>query len=648
MASKKHHLNLTKPLSRPSSPSTLLAAAAGALGQSTSHGSRASVSPSKHSGSSNVTDNEDEEFQDACDMELSTSSMDLDTALSEAKLAINYFFNNKFEDARNLMKPWAHSSMYHSVGNCVFSFLEAILTFEQQHILEASEALKLCLNVCNRHRRKNTITETIGKTFKRPNYEQYTEVEAHAELCSAEALLLKAMLTFIEDETLTSLIKGGMKIRQCFNSYKECAVILSQRTWKSESSKSHFDSGVRMGMGTFNLMISLLPARVIKLLEFIGFSGNKQIGMQDLITGSRMTGIRQVLCVMTLLGYHLIVCYVLSHQEGDLEFCDEILNRQLQLYPEGVWFLFFKARLEFMKGNLDEAQIWYKKSWKSQNVWPQFHHLCFWELLWVNCLQLNWRESSSYASYLLDGSKWSRTIYSYQKAAVLLMLGSDQITETDRQTIDTLMRQAPTFKQRIAGKSLPMEKFICKKTERYFAQNRCLILPAIELMYVWNTFKVIGKHFSIADGILKLIDNKLTELDKQSPRKNDNTKTSIPGSITPDRKYDADNRALVLLLKGACLRQMKSPLQALKCLEAVIALHKNIQDDNYLVPYAIVEIGLLYADQGKKESAIAALEDAKKNFSGYSLESRLHFRIHTALTELKGRTNEYINPLTDG
>lgn len=30
-----------------------------------------------------------------------------------------------------------------------------------------------------------------------------------------------------------------------------------------------------MGLGTFNLMISLLPARIIKLLEFIGFSGNK-------------------------------------------------------------------------------------------------------------------------------------------------------------------------------------------------------------------------------------------------------------------------------------------------------------------------------------------------------------------------------------
>lgn len=32
--------------------------------------------------------------------------MDLDTALLEAKLAINYFFNNKFHEAKVLMKPW--------------------------------------------------------------------------------------------------------------------------------------------------------------------------------------------------------------------------------------------------------------------------------------------------------------------------------------------------------------------------------------------------------------------------------------------------------------------------------------------------------------------------------------------------------------
>jgi hypothetical protein len=30
-----------------------------------------------------------------------------------------------------------------------------------------------------------------------------------------------------------------------------------------------------MGVGTFNLMISMLPARVMRLLEFIGFGGSR-------------------------------------------------------------------------------------------------------------------------------------------------------------------------------------------------------------------------------------------------------------------------------------------------------------------------------------------------------------------------------------
>lgn len=106
--------------------------------------------------------------------------------------------------------------------------------------------------------------------------------------------------------------------------------------------------------------------------------------MNDLLSGYSMDGLRQILCCMTLLGYHLIVLYVLSHQEGDLKLAEEILAVQLKKYPKGAWFLFFKARLEFMKGNLNVSQEWYVKSWKSQDIWPQFHHFCFWELLWVN------------------------------------------------------------------------------------------------------------------------------------------------------------------------------------------------------------------------------------------------------------------------
>lgn len=110
--------------------------------------------------------------------------------------------------------------MYHAVGYAVFSYLEAMLTFEYERIVAASKALKHSLIVCGRFRKKNSIGESLGKMVKKINYDHYTEEEAHAELCHAECLLLKAMLTFMEDETLSSFIKAGIKIRSCFNSYK--------------------------------------------------------------------------------------------------------------------------------------------------------------------------------------------------------------------------------------------------------------------------------------------------------------------------------------------------------------------------------------------------------------------------------------------
>lgn len=67
------------------------------------------------------------------------------------------------------------------------------------------------------------------------------------------------------------------------------------------------------------------------LSVFLSNQFKQQTGLQDLKLGYQMDGIRQVLCIMTLLAYNLIVCYVLSHQEGDIEFCDNVLQTQLKV-----------------------------------------------------------------------------------------------------------------------------------------------------------------------------------------------------------------------------------------------------------------------------------------------------------------------------
>lgn len=48
----------------------------------------------------------------------------------------------------------------------------------------------------------------------------FTVEEIHAELCYAECLLLRALLSFVQDENLLSFVKGGLKIRECYKIYK--------------------------------------------------------------------------------------------------------------------------------------------------------------------------------------------------------------------------------------------------------------------------------------------------------------------------------------------------------------------------------------------------------------------------------------------
>lgn len=72
----------------------------------------------------------------------------------------------------------------------------------------------------------------------------------------------------------------------------------------------------------------------------------------------------------------------------------------------------------------------------------------------------------------------------------------------------------PKYKQRIAGKSLPMEKFAVKRSQRFTNQNNRLFMPAIELLYLWNLFNVFGKRKSLCDNLYRLIDRNTKDLEK--------------------------------------------------------------------------------------------------------------------------------------
>uniref|UniRef100_A0A8D3BWW8 Tetratricopeptide repeat protein 39B n=1 Tax=Scophthalmus maximus TaxID=52904 RepID=A0A8D3BWW8_SCOMX len=567
-----------------------------------------------------ATGEEEDCFEDAYDRIPAACQMDLQTAIQETQCALNLVLNNKFSEALDLLKPWWRDSMYHALGYSSILVMQATMTFEHRDIQTAMATIKDALNTCQKFRKKNSVVGSLSSLISKQTRLQ--EEEMHAEICYAECLLQKATLTFVQDENMISFIKGGIKIRTSYQIYKECQNVLNVNQDLAGQSDlfRQFEGGVKLGIGSFNLMLSLLPQRILRLLEFIGFSGNRDFGLSQLREGASSQSLRSILSALTLLFYHTYVSLILGTGEGNLVEAEALLEPYQHKYPKGSIILFYTARIATLRGNFEKARARYEECISSQQEWKQIHHLCYWELMWTHSYQQEWQQAYRYADLLCKESRWSKAIYVYQKAAIISMMSEEDVKKTGEDIVE-LFRQVEGLKQRLAGKSIPTEKFAVRKSRRYKAASPVpLVIPALEMMYVWNGFTIVGKRADATEALLVTIEAAEEQL-RNDPN---------PSEFHPD------DSCLVQMLKGLCLKHLGRLLQAELCFTQVLSSEGRIRYDHYLVPFTLHELGLLYKQQGDITKATTYIENAKTNYKDYSMESRLHFRIHAALGSLRG------------
>lgn len=546
-------------------------------------------------------------------------NMDLESALKDCNTALQLFLNNRFADSLALLKPWKNDSMYHAMGYSSILVMQAGMTFEPKDMDAAMTSLRESLQTCQRFRKKTGLVETLTSLWYRQPAENLTEEEMHAELCYAEVLLQKASLTFL-DESIIGFIKGGMRIRNSYQIFKDCQAMVSatKEMEKTHTTHVHFKSGVSMGIGSFNLMLSLLPSRVLRLMEFLGFSGDRELGLSELRDGASNSSLRSILCTLTLLMFHLYITVILGTGETNLTEAEALLRPYTDKFPNGALMLFYTARIALLKGNFTLAQEKFLACIAAQEEWRQIHHLCYWELMWAYSFEQNWMEAYRYADLLCKESKWSQAVYMFQKAAILSMLPEEEVTKLGENVVE-LFRQVDGLRLRIAGKSIPTEKFAARKAERYSSANPVkLVVPALEMMYVWNGFTVVGKRPELTESILATLEKAETQLKRDSK----------------PSEYHLDDQCVIQLLKGLCLRQLGLLDNAEQCFNRVISSESDIVHDSYLVPFTMYELGLLHKQKGDFDKAISIMESVKANYKDYNMESRLHFRIHAALNTM--------------
>ncbi|MEE6495510.1 hypothetical protein FKM82_002069 [Ascaphus truei] len=253
--------------------------------------------------------------------------------------------------------------------------------------------------------------------------------------------------------------------------------------------------------------------------------------------------------------------------------------------------------------------------------------MCYWQLMWCFTYKRQWKMAYFYADLLSKESSWSKATYMYMKAAYLSMFGEGDYKPFGDDEVK-LFKLVPGLKLKIAGKSLPTEKFAIRKSRRYVPPKPVpLPVPPLEMMYIWNGYAVIGKQRDLTEGMLETLTRAEEALD---------------GAAASE--FLVDDQCLVKLLKGLCLKYLGRACEAEENFSYVHVNEKKIKYDHYLIPNALLEQALLYLELNKREEATKLLESAKNNYKNYSMESRTHFRIQAALLQAKSPPENGVPP----
>lgn len=76
-------------------------------------------------------------------------------------------------------------------------------------------------------------------------------------------------------------------------------------------------------------------------------------------------------------------------------------------------------------------------------------------------------------------------------AMFLYMMNEEKQDEQIKADIARMMSLVPQLRHRIAGKTVHLEKFVELRSYLFFKENETMLLPILDMFYLWNIFPMI-------------------------------------------------------------------------------------------------------------------------------------------------------------
>ncbi|KAF8498327.1 outer membrane protein Iml2/Tetratricopeptide repeat protein 39 [Gautieria morchelliformis] len=258
-------------------------------------------------------------------------------------------------------------------------------------------------------------------------------------------------------------------------------------------------AGAAFGYGLFNLVLSLLPAKVKGVVGFFGFNSDRSLGLRALAVAATKDDIHGVFAGLALMSYHGSVLLLSGYQADEAHILKQykaIVDKLEGKYPNGSLWILNRAKILRMSYDPDGAISALQAGLAPErpHSFVQADALLVFDLAWTQLAQRNYQESADMFLRMTMLNTWSHATYHFIAAGCYLSLGN---VEKARTILDNVPQLLDRIGRKIGGRDLPTEVFIRKKIAFYKQKQArrgseadyaasIRISPAEELGLFWN------------------------------------------------------------------------------------------------------------------------------------------------------------------
>lgn len=555
--------------------------------------------------------------------------------------------NDDVEGANNLFQQY--DDCFHITGAAVASVISATLGLEKEDLKIAAIQLERALSACE----KELPYAKAMPGSKFPAGSEFNVLIAN--------ILLQSALTGFLGESIPEVMRSVWKLKRAYGIFSSLHSHMTKHDIHTRSSVPGLDSlkgaprttddemkrvttsqiqiamgqesaleptdffiacATATGYGLLSLIISLMPAKIARVLSVIGFKGNKTEALATLRSNIVAENFEGAIALIGLIAYYTGIvglCDIVGEEEMQMRSLEPNIQAAVLRYPNSAIWKLQVARMHQEFGQIGLG-IQVLESITTEGRMKQIEALRVYDLGFAHLMTLQWEKAADYFCKAEAANDWSKTLYHYIIGSCYYELFRETGDVQYAQKADERFRKAPTEagKKKIMGKEIPIEVYIRRKVAKWSDRSSDGLLidgitvsPAMELGHLFNSWKKLDRN--LQDRSLGII--------------------ARHGSISDS----SDDLMVRQLLSASVYRSMQEHSTALTTIELASG-HTRVSfadlpfAETWAIPHVYYEhAAILWAHQGTSanEEVMHWIEKAK-NFGDSELENRLSIKISTA------------------